>query len=228
MKGFQLSTGTKCILLIFYTGTLSVPFPIPLEMVSMGFVVFLLTVNHRLRAGVKVLVAFLGLRLLYFFTGNQLGPAQVLHTWSLLLRRFLIPLGIGYYFMDTTNVSSLMAGMEKMRFPKAIIISLLVMFRYMPVLKEEYGKIKDAMKIRGIEPGLRSLKNPSLSLEYLLVPLLFSTSNIGEELSQAAFAKGIGIDGKKDRFFATSFKGYDGLVFLYLGVFVFLLLREGP
>lgn len=227
MKSFQLSTGTKFLLLILSMSTLPISFPILLEVSNMLFISFLLIGGRRWKSGIKFVLTFLCLSVIHHLTQNQSGVPQVFHTWSLLIRRLLILFGAGYYFVMSTNVSSLMAGMEKLRLPKAVIIPLIVMFRYIPVLKEEYGKIRDAMKIRGIEPGLRSFKTPLLSLEYLLVPLLFTTFNIGEELSQAAFSKGVGIAGRKHRIFETHFTAYDAIVFLYLIATVFLLLRPG-
>lgn len=225
MKHVHLSTGTKFILLIFYTSTLAMPFPILLEVSNVLLTACLLCGNIWWKAGIKVVTAFLVLSAIYYLTRDQSGVAQVFHTWALLIRRLIVPFGTGYYFIDSTNVSSLMASMEKVRLPKAMIIPLLVMFRYIPVLRGEYRKIKEAMKIRGIEPGLQSFRTPSLSLEYLLVPLLFSTFNIGEELSQAAFGKGISIEGKKNRFFETKFGVCDALIFIYLTVSVFVSIR---
>ena len=226
MKKFKLSTGTKFGLLLFYTSTLTIFFTTKLEILNMVMILLLFFSIRKWKYCVKAIFEFIVLTGIYYFTRNMLGVAQVFHTWALIVRRLLIPFSIGYYVILSTNISSVMASLEKLKIPKTIIIPLIVMFRYMPALNDEYSNIKNAMKIRGIEIGLKSLKTPQLTLEYLLVPLLFSTSNIGEELSQAAFSKGISLDGKKERYFTTQLTKSDVLIFIYLIFFIFLLIRR--
>ncbi|MGX7109456.1 energy-coupling factor transporter transmembrane component T [Facklamia miroungae] len=226
MQGFKLSTETKIGLLLFYTSTLTIPFTGTHEILSLLLVLLLLSSINKVKTGVKIIFAFFSLTGIYYLTSKTIGVAQVFHTWALIMRRLLIPFTIGGYFIFSTNVSSLMASMEKLKIPKVIIIPLIVMFRYFPELKNEYSHIKSAMKIRGIEHGLKAFMTPSLTLEHLLVPLLFSTSNIGEELSQAAFSKGISIEGKKNRYFETHLTKFDVLIAIYLIIFVYLLIRR--
>lgn len=226
MERFNLSTETKFGLLLFYASTITISFIMVLEILSLLVVMLLFFSIDKRKSGVKIVLSFVFLTGIYYLTYNELGVAQVFHTWALIIRRILIPFAVGYYIILSTNISSLMASMEKLKLPKVIIIPFVVMFRYIPVLKDEYSHIKNAMKIRGIEFGFKSLKTPSLTLEYLLVPLLFSTSNIAEELSQAAFSKGISIDGKKERYFETHFTIYDVLIVVYLIIFIYLLIRR--
>lgn len=226
MKSIKLSTGTKFGLLLFYTGTITIYFTMKLEILNLILAIVLLFSIDKCKSGIKIILGFIVLTGIYYMTSNTLGVAQVFHTWALIIRRLLIPFCIGYYVILSTNVSSVMASLEKLKIPNTVIIPLIVMFRYMPALNDEYSNIKNAMKIRGIELGFKSLKTPQLTLEYLLVPLLFSTSNIGEELSQAAFSKGISIEGKKKRYFETHFTKYDVLIFVYLMFFIYLLIKR--
>lgn len=82
-----------------------------------------------------------------------------------------------------------MSAMQKMHVPDGISVSLAVVMRFFPTIKEEYLSINDAMKMRGISfAGGRIAK----MIEYRLVPLMFSCLNIGEELSAAAVTRGLG------------------------------------
>ena len=66
-----------------------------------------------------------------------------------------------------------------------------VMFRFFPTVAEESRSINDAMRMRGV--GLRSIgDNPTVLLEYRLVPLLMAVVKIGDELSASALTRGLG------------------------------------
>jgi energy-coupling factor transport system permease protein len=79
--------------------------------------------------------------------------------------------------------------MQKMHIPDGITISLAVVMRFFPTIKEEYASIRDAMKMRGIMLGGG---NAVRMIEYRMIPLLFSCVNIGDELSAAAITRGLG------------------------------------
>ena len=92
---------------------------------------------------------------------------------SLALRKFLPCLMLGKWILTTTEVSEFVAAMWKLHLPQTAIIPLSVVFRYFPTMKEEWGAIRAAMKMRGIH----------MSLEHIMVPLLMSAVNVSEELS---------------------------------------------
>ena len=81
--------------------------------------------------------------------------------------------------IQTTSIRMLMQALEKIKFPKAFIIALVISMRYFPALKEERHHISDALKLR-----IKKIK-------FALMPLMVSASNTAEELSQAIIARGI-------------------------------------
>lgn len=94
-----------------------------------------------------------------------------------------------WYVVRTTKIDEFMSAMQKMHIPDGITISLAVIMRFFPTIKEEYGSIKDAMRMRGISlAGGNVLK----MIEFRMIPLLFSCVNIGDELSAAAITRGLG------------------------------------
>ncbi len=224
MNKIILSTEIKFFSVLFFASTIAKSFPFKLELLNIIVVAFLILSLGNWKKSLRMLISFFMLTILYKLTMDKIGIIQVLNTWSIIIRRLLIPFGLGHYFIYSTNISSLLASMERIKIPNTIIIPFLVMFRYLPALKYEYRNIKDAMRIRGVDSGIYTLKNPQLTLEYRLVPLLFSASNIGDELSQAAFSKGISIVGKKNRYFASKFGLCDYLMITYLIAIVFVLI----
>jgi energy-coupling factor transport system permease protein len=134
-----------------------------------------------------------------------------------LFSRFVPGFVMGYYLFTTTKVSELIAALERLRISPKIIIPFAVMMRFFPTIAEEYGSIKDSMRMRGIYfGGGRTLKIP----EYRIVPLLMSAVKIGEELSAAALTRGLGKPVKRTNICRSGFGAKDFVfLFLCLGVF---------
>ncbi len=101
---------------------------------------------------------------------------------------------MGWYLVRSTSAGEFITSMEKMHFPNAITIPMAVMFRYFPTLKEDYSSIHDAMRMREIG---RSVKSPLVYVEYILVPIMMSTSQIANDLSAASLSKGLGVNRKR-------------------------------
>ena len=63
---------------------------------------------------------------------------------------------------------------------------------YMPTLREDYGYLKDSLKIRGIRTsGIEFFIHPIRSLEFMIVPILFRSIRVAEELSTSVLLRGI-------------------------------------
>ncbi len=92
----------------------------------------------------------------------------------------------------TTKVSEFMSAMEKLRCPKKLTIPLAVMLRYLPVVREDWRFIRDAMRLRDISPTLWGfLKAPGMTVNCVYVPLLTAASRAADELSVATVTRGI-------------------------------------
>lgn len=109
--------------------------------------------------------------------------------YSGIVVQFLPCMITAWYVVRTTKISEFMSAMQKMHMPDGISISLAVVMRFFPTIKEEYSAINDAMRMRGIALGGG---NAAKMIEYRMIPLLFSCVNIGDELSAAAITRGLG------------------------------------
>lgn len=120
------------------------------------------------------------------------------------------------FFISTTKINELIASLEKIHIPQVIIIPLAVLIRFFPTVKEEWEHIRAAMHMRNIGTGFKEVVfHPVKTIEYMLVPLLFSTVKIGEELSAAALARGIGMEKKRTNLYKVSFNMADYLVMIF-------------
>lgn len=110
-----------------------------------------------------------------------------------LIFRFFPVFMFGYYIIKSTKPNEFISAMNLWHVPEAFIIPVSVVFRFVPTLAEENKSISNAMRMREIRFGTKKfLKNPSMILEYRLVPLMMSVAKIGEELSAAALSRGLG------------------------------------
>lgn len=135
--------------------------------------------------------------------------------------QFLPALITAWYVVRTTKIDEFMSAMQRMHVPDGIAISLAVVMRFFPTIKEEYASITDAMKMRGIAFGGG---RPSKMVEYRMIPLLFSCVNIGDELSAAAITRGLGGKVKRTSVEELRLRTFDWLLILVFtavaGIFV--------
>lgn len=126
---------------------------------------------------------------MHYFTGSFF---MYLALFARFLRK-IVPCGmLGAILIQTTKVNHFMAALSKLRIPKGILIPLTVMLRYFPAIKEDYIRISKSMKMRGIKPGVLSLvRQPSMTIECIYVPIMMSASRRADELSAAAITRGI-------------------------------------
>ena len=126
------------------------------------------------------------------------GAPVVVMAFSTLITVFLFffPVLISLMLItQTTRINQFLAAFQAMHLPNAVIIPLAVMFRFIPTVQEEWQGIRKAMAFRGIslEPAA-ILRAPMKTVEYILIPLLFSTISVMEELAAAALARGMDSD----------------------------------
>lgn len=117
-----------------------------------------------------------------------------------------------------TSPGELMAVMKKMKIHRNIALPLIFMMRFFPVVKSEFLDIIDSLKLR----GFISLKKPFVTMEYLFVPMMFSSSKIAEELAAAAEVRGISANGKHTSRREIKFKKAD-----FIAVIMTVLLTVG-
>lgn len=127
-----------------------------------------------------------------------------------LIFRFFPVFMFGYYIIKSTKPNEFISAMELWHIPEALIIPVSVVFRFVPTLGEENRSIGNAMRMREIRFGTAKFwKNPTMILEYRVIPLMMSIAKIGDELSAAALSRGLGGLKKRSCLVALHFGIYD-------------------
>lgn len=94
--------------------------------------------------------------------------------------------------ISTTKVGEFLSAMTRLHVPKKLTIPIAVMLRYLPVIREDWHFIKDAMRLRDVSPTFAGfLKAPAMTVNCIYVPLLTAASKAADELSVAAVTRGI-------------------------------------
>lgn len=98
-------------------------------------------------------------------------------------RRMFPCLMTGSLKLACTPLRYLIVGLRQLHIPQKLIVAVSVTLRYFPAIREEFGYIRDAMKLRDIRGFAR--------LECMVMPLMVSATETSEELSAAAVTRGI-------------------------------------
>ena len=111
---------------------------------------------------------------------------------SYFVQKFVIVVMMIEFLKRKTSMPYVISAMQTMKFPNAVAIPFIVILRYMPTLREDYGYLKDSLKIRGIRTsGIEFFIHPIRSLEFMIVPILFRSIRVAEELSTSVLLRGI-------------------------------------
>lgn len=124
-------------------------------------------------------------------TGGELLIPLVSGLCTLVL--FVFPIMVSFMLIiKTTRISQFLAAFQHMHLPMSVIVPVAVFFRFIPTVQEEWNSITKAMAFRGIAMTPASvLRHPGVAAERILVPMLFSSMDVMDELSAAALARGL-------------------------------------
>jgi len=187
--------------------------------------IILLMCNKRYASAIRFLFLYAVALVLTFtcITEDSKGIFMAfLVGYCAIIVQFAPAMITAWYVVKTTKIDEFVSSMQKMHVPDGITISLAVVMRFFPTIKEEYAAISDAMKMRGIRFGGG---NAVKMIEFRMIPLLFSCVNIGDELSAAAVTRGLGGKVKRSSIVDLKFKVQDYLLIIaftaVLAVFIY-------
>ena len=159
--------------------------------------IILLILEKKYSSALRFLLAYsAALVLMFYFLSEQSEGliASLLIGYCGIVVQFMPAIITAWYVVRTTKIGEFMSCMQKMHVPDGIAVSLAVVMRFFPTIKEEYSSINDAMRMRGVMLGGGNVLR---MFEFRMIPLLFSCVNIGEELSAAAITRGLGGENKR-------------------------------
>ena len=178
---------------------------------------------------IRCTIVFAVLFLYYFAITHSNGSVfqgtllSVIGIIAFIIQRIIPFLMLAIAIKERKNISESTTALGRCRLPKGIIISMTVMLRYFPSMKNDFLMIIEAMKLKGIDTSWRGiLFHPLRMLEFVIVPMLFRSLRTSEELSCAALVKGIENQGQRSSYFDVRIKGID--VVFSSSAFIMLLI----
>lgn len=149
---------------------------------------------------------------------------NLLFTGMIALMMQILPgMMMAYFLLASTSVSEFVTAMDRMHVPKSISVPMSVLFRFFPTIVEEYGHVRDAMRMR--EVG--NLRQPMAMLEYRMVPFMTSIVSIGNDLAASALTRGLSAPVRRTNVCPIGFTWRDGLAFVLISgcIVIFLIYR---
>lgn len=126
--------------------------------------------------------------------------------------------------VDKAPMDELLYSLDRIRIPKSLSIPLMIVYRYVPTIFRELHYINENLKMRGLNFSLSNIRHLIRTLENYLVPLLFRSEKISEELSAASLCKGLSIDRNRTCCTDVRFTKEDYLYLLGMAIVIVVLL----
>ena len=126
--------------------------------------------------------------------------------------------------VDKAPMDELLYSLDRIRIPKSLSIPLMIVYRYVPTIFRELHYINENLKMRGLNFSLSNIRQLIRTLENYLVPLLFRSEKISEELSAASLCKGLSIDRNRTCCTDVRFTKEDYLYLLGMAIVTVVLL----
>ena len=102
---------------------------------------------------------------------------------------------VGYWLARIgTCIALAYTAFRQLHAPRAFIIPLAVVFRFIPVAFQEFRGVLEALALRGFS-GSALWLHPVRTAEKLIVPVLSASARIADDLAAAALIRGLGAPG---------------------------------
>lgn len=202
-----LDVRTKIILLILANGTFFFRTTGALEAMIIVVLAGLLFLMGKQRLASCYVGLFLVLLGIDHWLLNSLPPFLFRITSLLVIVLcFILPFCLAASILiQTTSAYELVHGLRKWHFPEPILLTIAVIVRFIPMIRQEAIIIHQSLKVRGIFMRKRDMIiHPRIYFEYLLVPLLMALLRASRDLTLATVTKGLVIDKKYTFFYDTA------------------------
>jgi len=147
---------------------------------------------------------------LFGFTGYYAPTAEQLFYHLNYFLKYLSTIPIVLLFVCTTNPSEFAASLNKLGIKYSVCYSVALALRYIPDIQKEYHEISQAQQARGIEMSKKaSLINRLKSASAILIPLVLSSMNQIDTISNAMELRGFGKNKKRTWYMGRKYRWTD-------------------
>lgn len=193
------------------------------EFLHIGFTVLLFCLMSAfgfVKAGIKFLAVYL-VSYIWLTVNVTYGinfPSPMI--FSLIVE--MIPVLMPAYLLLQAPSGKLTAGLRQLPIPPKMLLTIIVILRFMPTVAAEFSDIKDAMRTRGfVRSPIQVILHPLNTFEYVVVPMVFRSLKIADELASSCIVRGIESPYKKHGYYINKMALSDGILMAaFLGIAV--------
>ncbi len=157
-------------------------------------------------------------------TSGRFAPTaeQLFYHLNYLLK-YLATIPIVLLFVCTTNPSEFAASLNKVGIKYSVAYSVALALRYIPDIQKQYHEISQAGQARGIEMTKKaSMVKRIKAASGILIPLILSSMDRIEIISNAMELRGFGKEKKRTWYMGRPFKAPDILAMIGCGLLILL------
>lgn len=157
--------------------------------------------------------------LLHLFGNYTVTKEQLFYEFNVMIK-YLTVIPAVFMFIVTTNPSEFAASMNKIGIHYNIGYSVAIALRYIPDVQDDFAKIKHAQEARGIEMSKKaSFLKRIKSMAAIIFPLVFSSMDRIDVVSNAMELRGFGKYKKRTWYSAKPFRRNDYLTLAFTVAF---------
>ncbi len=157
--------------------------------------------------------------LCHLFGNYDLTSQQLFYLFNVVIKYFTVVPAV-FMFLVTTDPSELAASLNKVGVSYGVAYSVAIAIRYIPDIQDDYRRIRNAQEARGIEMSSKAgLFARIARISGIIFPLLFSSMERIDTVSNAMELRGFGKKKKRTWYSARSFQRNDYLVLIFSVLF---------
>lgn len=125
----------------------------------------------------------------------------------------LIPVFMAVYLLSQAPSGKLTTALRQLPLPSSIRLTVIVILRFIPTVASEFSDVLDAMKTRGLmRSPFQVILHPLNTFEYVIVPMVFRSLKIADELAASSVVRGIESPYKKKGYYLNKMAVSDGIM----------------
>lgn len=240
----ELSGVTKLLFFLIwcFTSMVSYDTRVLVCMVIVSLIIFKMSKTSWRQVGAvfKMVLFFLVLNVLFVFILSPYQGTEIYGTRTVMFHiagsydmtreqlfyecnmiiKYLTVVPAVFMFLVSTDPSEFAASMNKIGISYNVCYAIAIALRYIPDVQSDFSKIRNAQEARGIEMSAKaSLLGRIKNVSTIIFPLLFSSMEKIDTVSNAMELRGYGKHKKRTWYYAKPLKRNDYLAMIFLIIF---------
>jgi energy-coupling factor transport system permease protein len=160
--------------------------------------------------------------LVHLFGNYSFTVEQLFYECNVVLKYFTV-IPVALMFIVTTNPSEFAASLNKLGVKYSVGYAIAIALRYIPDVQKDFQEIKRAQEARGIDMSKNvNLGSRIKSMTAILFPLIFSSLERIDVISNAMELRGFGKNKKRTWYSERAFQKSDYFAIAFIVIFTIL------